>query len=82
MNLPLYQHAALRLRFPEYNFTQGDVATLLDYVAHLGGGERGCVVKVFDAIEGSIAVVVVRESGIEGFRADEALPSVISREVQ
>ncbi len=38
----------------------------IDYVPGSEGGEPGCVLEVFNALEESIAVVVVRESEIEG----------------
>jgi len=71
MSLSLYQRVALRRDLPEHNLRRGDVATLLDYAPHPEGGERGCVVEVFNALGESIAVVAVPESDIEELRADE-----------
>jgi Domain of unknown function (DUF4926) len=73
VNLPLYQRVALKRELPEQNLKKGDIATLVDYVPSPGGGETGCVLEVFNALGESIAVVVVRESEIEGLHADEVL---------
>lgn len=73
MSLPLYQHVALQRDHPEHNLRRGDVAVLVDYVPHPEGGERGCVLEVFNALGESIAVVAVPESDVEGLRADEVL---------
>jgi hypothetical protein len=54
---PLYQRVALKRDVPEHDLKSGDVAVLVDYVAH---GE-------------SIAVVAVPESAIEDLRANEVL---------
>ena len=34
MSLPLYQRVALKRDLPEHNLRRGDVAVLVDYVAH------------------------------------------------
>lgn len=73
MNLPLYQRVALNRELPEQSLKKGDIATLVDYVPSPEGGETGCVLEVFNALGESIAVVVVRESEIEGLHADEVL---------
>ncbi|HEX9944127.1 MAG TPA: DUF4926 domain-containing protein [Thermoanaerobaculia bacterium] len=73
MNLPLYERVALKRDFPEHGLRRGDVAVLVDHVAHPEGGEPGCVLEVFNAVGESIAVVAVRESDVEGLRADEVL---------
>jgi len=46
MSLPLYQRVALRRDLPEHNLRKGDVAVLVDYVAHPEGGEPGCVPSI------------------------------------
>jgi len=53
--------------------SKGDVAVLIDSVAHPKGGEEGCLLEVFNALDESIAVVSVRLSDIEPVRADEVL---------
>jgi hypothetical protein len=73
VKLPLYERVALRRDFPEHDLKRGDVAVLLDYVPHTGGGEEGCVLEVFNALGDSIAVVTVKESEIESLQANEVL---------
>jgi hypothetical protein len=73
MNRSLHHRVALRRDLPEHNLKRGDVAVLVDYVPHPEGGERGCVLEVFNALGESIAVAAVRESDIEALRADEVL---------
>lgn len=73
MKMELYQRVALSRDFPEYQLQRGDVATLIDYVPHPGGGEEGCVLEVFNAIGESIRVAVVPESAVEPLRADEVM---------
>jgi hypothetical protein len=73
VKLPLYQRVSLRRDLPEHSLKKGDVAVLVDYVPHPGDGEDGCVLEVFNALGDSIAVVTIRESEIEGLRADEVL---------
>ena len=73
MSLPLYERVALKRNLPEHGLRRRDVAVLIDHVAHPEGGEPGCVLEVFNAVGGSIAVVAVPESDIEGLRADQVL---------
>jgi hypothetical protein len=73
MSLPLYERVALKRDLPEHSLRKGDVAVLVEQVAHPEGGEPGCVLEVFDALGESIAVVAVPEYDIEGLRADEVL---------
>ena len=73
MKLSLYERIALKRDFLDHGLRKGDVAVLVDYVPHPGDGEDGCVLEVFNALGDSIAVVTVRESDIEGLRADEVL---------
>ncbi len=73
MRLSLYERVALRRDFPEHDLKRGDVAVLLDYVPHPGGGEEGCVLEVFNALGDSIAVVTVKESEVESLQANEVL---------
>jgi hypothetical protein len=73
MNPPLYRRVALKRDLSEYDLKKGDVAMLVDYVAHPAGGEQGCLLEVFNALGESIAVVAVPESDIEDLRADEVL---------
>jgi hypothetical protein len=73
MKLPLYERVALARDLEEYGLRKGDVGVLVDYVPHPQGGEEGCLLEVFNAVGGSIAVVAVRLSYIEPVRADEVL---------
>jgi hypothetical protein len=73
VRVPLYERVALRRDFPEHDLKKVDVAVLLDYVPHPGGGEEGCVLEVFNALGDSIAVVTVKESEIESLQANEVL---------
>jgi hypothetical protein len=61
----LYQYVALSRDVPEHQLKQGDVAMLIDYVAHPSDGEEGCVLEVFNAVGDSIAVIAVSLSDIE-----------------
>jgi Domain of unknown function (DUF4926) len=73
MSLPLYQRVALRRDLPEHGLKTGDVATLVDYAQHPEGGERGCVLEIFNALGESIAVIAVPESDVQSLHADEVL---------
>jgi hypothetical protein len=73
MKIPLHERVALRRDFPEHDLKKGDVAVLLDYVPHPGGGEGGCVLEVFNALGDSIAVATVKESEVESLQANEVL---------
>lgn len=71
--LELYQHVALRQDLPEHHLQRDDIVTLVDMVPHPEGGERGCVVEVFNAIGESLKVLIVPESAIEPLTPDELL---------
>ncbi|MBI4666460.1 MAG: DUF4926 domain-containing protein [Nitrospinae bacterium] len=73
MKLELYQRVALTVDQPAIGLKKGDVATLVDYAPHPSGGEAGCVLKVFNALGDSIAVVTVKESHVEPLQQDEVL---------
>jgi hypothetical protein len=73
MKLDLYQRVALVRDFPEYRLKKGDVAMLIDYVPHPGGGEDGYVLEVFNALGESIAVIAVEESAAAPLSANEVL---------
>lgn len=59
MNFELYQRVALNRDLDEYQLKKEDVATLIDFVPHRSNGDRGCVLEVFNATGGSIAVAIV-----------------------
>lgn len=73
MAVELYQDVALTRDLPEHQLKAGDIATLIDRVAHPAGGEEGCVLEVFNAVGESIAMVAVPISAVEALRADEIL---------
>ena len=73
MNLELYQQVALCRDFPEYQLQKGDVATLIDRVPHPVSEEAGCVLEIFNAVGGSIAVVAVPITAVEPLRSNEIL---------
>ena len=63
----------LAVRESRHWLRAGDVAYLVDHVEHPAGGERGCVLQVFNALGDSIATVTVPESAIEPLAADEVM---------
>ncbi len=77
MKLELYQQVVVTRDISSANLKQGDVATLLDYVAHPSGGEEGAILEVFNAIGESVAVVTVPISAISALSADQ-MPTVRS----
>ena len=68
MKIPLYERVALRKDLPDHGLKKGDVAVLVDYMPHPGGGEEGCILEVFNALGDSIAVVTVAQSEVESLR--------------
>ncbi len=73
MTLELYQEVALTRDLPEYQLRAGDIATLVDFVAHPSGGEEGCLLEVFNAVGESLTVIAVPISTIEVLGPDEIL---------
>jgi len=73
MRLELYQEVALTRDCPEYELQTGDLATLIDFVAHPQGGEEGCVLEVFNAVGESLHVIVVPVSMIAPLHSNEIL---------
>jgi hypothetical protein len=73
MRIPLYERVALCRDLQEHGLKKGDVAVLVDYVPHPEGGEEGCVLEIFNALDESIVVVAVPISEIEPMKADEVL---------
>jgi hypothetical protein len=71
--MELYQSVALTRDVPEHGLKRGDVAVLVDHVAHPTGGEPGCLLEVFNAVGDTLAVIAVPVSAIEPLRADEVL---------
>ena len=73
METQLFHRVALRHDVKGHWLRAGDVAYLVDYGEHPAGGERGCVLEVFNALGDSIATVTVPESAIEPLAADEVM---------
>jgi len=73
MEASMFERVALKQNVDGHWLRAGDVAYLVDYVSHPSGGERGCVLEVFNAVGESIATVTVPESSIEPLEADEVL---------
>ncbi len=73
MKVELYQEVALTRDLPEHDLRVGDIAMLIDFVPHPGGGEEGCVLEVFNAIGESLTMIAVPISAVEALRSDEVL---------
>ena len=73
MRPALHESVAIARDVDEHGLRKGDVAVLLDYVPHPGGGEDGCVVEVFNALGESLKVLALRESDVAPLRPDEVL---------
>lgn len=73
MTMDLYQGVALPRDLPEEWLKAGDVAILVDFVAHPSNGEDGCILEVFNAIGESFAVVAVPISAVKVLRSNEIL---------
>ena len=80
MKIELYQQVAMTRNLSSADLRRGDLAMLVDYVAHPNGGEEGAVLEVFNAIGESVAVVTVPISAIAALRADQ-MPTVRSLQV-
>ncbi len=73
MKIELYQEVSLTHDFPEHGLKHGDVAMFVDFVPHPSGGEEGCVLEVFNAIDESLTTISVPISVVEALRSDEVL---------
>ena len=71
--IPLFERVALRRDLGQHGLKTGDVATLIEYVAHPTGAPDGCVLEVFNALGESIAVVAVNAADIEPLHSGEVL---------
>ena len=78
MTLKLYERVVLTHDVPDAHLNTGDVAVLIDFIAHPDGGEEGAVLEVFNALGESIDVITVPVSTIAAITADH-IPSVRSR---
>ena len=73
MTPELYSEVALTQNIAEHNLKIGDVATLVDFVSHPQGEQKGCVLEIFNAIGESIYIVTVPISAIKSLSASEIL---------
>lgn len=80
MRPELYQEIALTRDIPEDGLRKGDLAMLVDYIPHPGGGEEGAILEVFNALGESINVLTVPVSAIEALRENH-IPTVRTLEV-
>ena len=71
--MELYQRVSLIKDESVYGLKKGDVATLIDFVDHPDGGEKGCIIEVINAIGETIDVVTLPCSSVEPLKADEIL---------
>lgn len=70
MRIKLFQQVAVTRDFPNEGLLKGDVAVLVDYVAHPEQGEEGAILEVFNAVGESIGVVTVPASTLAPLSAD------------
>jgi len=71
--MELFQKVSLIKDLEKYGLKKGDIATLVDFVDHPGGGEKGCVLEIVNALGETIDVITVPLSFVEGLKADEIL---------
>ena len=75
MGLELFKEVALTRDLPKENLRSGDVAVLVDIVAHPSGGEDGAILEVFNAVGDSIMVTTVPISAIAPLQSNQ-VPAV------
>jgi len=75
MKPELFQEIVLIQDVESEHLKSGDVAMLVDYIAHPHGAEDGAVLEVFNALGESIGVAVVPLSAISPLTAN-LLPAV------
>jgi len=71
--MELFQKVSLIKDIEKYGLKKGDIATLVDFVDHPDGGEKGCVLEIVNALGESIDVITVPLSFVETLKADEIL---------
>lgn len=69
----LFKDVALARDLPEHGSKRGDVGTLVDFAPSADGTEQGCVLEVFDAVGGPVAVVIVPTDHVEPLHSGEVL---------
>ena len=60
----LFTRVALKDDFPDYGFFRGDVATIVDCHEGMNADEPGYSLELFNALEETVGVIVVKESHI------------------
>lgn len=73
MLFELYQEVALTRNLPEHHLKAGDIATLVDFVPHPGGGEQGCILEVFNPVSDTLSVFTVPISAVKILHTSEIL---------
>lgn len=73
MKVDLYQEVMVTRDVPEQQILAGDVATVVDFVAHPEDGEEGAVLEIFNAVGESIGVVILPVSAIAPLHAGQIL---------
>ena len=72
MKFELYTDAALACDVPEHRLKRGDIVKLVDH--HIApDGTAGYSIEVFNAVGGTLAVIVVPASALVALRKDEVL---------
>jgi len=72
MKFALYTDAALACDVPEHRLKRGDIVKLVDH--HIApDGTEGYSIEVFNAVGGTLAVIVVPASALVALRKDEVL---------
>lgn len=73
MTIKPYQRVALTRDLPKYHLYKGDVAVLVEHLpaTSVSKGEEGCALEVFNAIDETIAVVMVPISAVKPLTENE-----------
>ena len=72
MMFKLYTDAALACDVPEHRLKRGDIVKVVDH--HVApDGTEGYSIEVFNAVGGTLAVIVVPASALVALRKDEVL---------
>jgi len=73
LTLKLFQQVALTRDLPEHGLNKGDVAVLVEHLpaTPASKGEEGCALEVFNAIDETIAVIMVPISAVKPLTENE-----------
>ena len=75
MKPDLYSRVVVNRDIPGEGLHRGDVATVIEYLEHPGGGEEGAILEIFNVLGESLGIATVPVSAIEPLRA-EYVPAV------